>query len=67
MAFPGHKRVMCGHTMALFNAHSKCASCREKGLGTDDCVQNKDCEICNNKFTVDQKKQLATPTYRVQK
>ena len=52
--------------MALFDAHSKCARCHEEGLGTDDSVQNKDCEICN-KLTVDQKKQFATPTYREQK
>ena len=63
MASPGQKRGTCGHIVALIDAHSKCARCHEKGLGTDNCVQNKDCEICST-FTVEQKKQLATITYR---
>ena len=35
----------CGNIMALFDAHSKCARCHEKGLGTDDCVQVSDLEF----------------------
>ena len=46
--------------MALFDAHSK------KGIGQDPCVQKKQCPICDN-LSEDQKKQLATPTYRAQK
>ena len=39
MASPGQKQGICGHIMALFDAHSKYARCRETGLGTDNCVQ----------------------------
>ena len=52
--------------MALFDSHSKCETCREKGLGTDPCSEKKDCEIYDS-FTSEQKKQLATPTYRTRK
>ena len=38
MASPGQKRGSCGHVMALFDSHSKCAHCREKGIGDDPCV-----------------------------
>ena len=61
MASAGQKRGTCGHIMALFHAHLNCTRCLEKGMGTDERVQNKDCELCN-KFAIDQKKQLATPT-----
>ena len=47
MASPGQKKGSCGHIMALFDAHSKCARCT----------------LCDN-LSEDQKKQLATPTYR---
>ena len=65
MASPGQRRGSCGHVMALFDLHSKCARCREKGIGGDDCVL-KPCSICDQ-FTEDQKAQLATPKYRVRK
>ena len=66
MASPGQKKGSCGHIMALFDAHSKCARCREKGIGQDPCVEKKPCQICDN-FSEDQKKHLATPTYRTRK
>ena len=66
MASPGQKRGLCGHIMALFDAHSKCARCCGKGIGQDPCVEKKTCQICDN-FSEDQKKQLATPTYRARK
>ena len=66
MASPGQKRGTCGHNMALFDAHSKFACCREKGIGQYPCVEKKQCQICDN-FSEDQKKQLATPTYRAHK
>ena len=66
MASPGQSRGTCGHAMALFDSHTKCARCRDKGLGQDPCVEKKDCAICNS-FTEDQKLQLATPTYRARK
>ena len=52
--------------MALFDSHTKCPRCREKGVGTDPCVDKKPCEIYDS-FTTEQKKQLATPTYRARK
>ena len=66
MASPGQKKGLCGHIMALFDAHSKCACCREKGIGQDPCIEKKPCQICDN-LSEDQKKQLATPTYRARK
>ena len=66
MASPGQKKSSCGHIMALCDAHSKCAHCREKGIGQDPCVEKKQCQIWDN-FSEEHKKQLATPTYRVRK
>ena len=43
MASPGQRRGTCGHAMALFDSHTKCARCRDKGLGQDACVEKKDC------------------------
>ena len=63
MESPGQKRGMCGHTMVHFDAHFKCARCREKTIGQDPCVEKKQCQFCDN-FSEDQKKQLANPTYR---
>ena len=56
MASLGQKRGTCGHIMALFDSHLKCARCREKALGSDICVEKKPCKICDN-FTSEQKKQ----------
>ena len=44
----------------------KCARCRNKGVGEDNCVLKKDCPICKA-FTSEQVQQLATPTYRERK
>ena len=66
MASPGQKRGSCGHVMALFDLHLKCARCRDKGIGDDPCVKKKQCQICDN-LSEQQKLQLATPTYRVRK
>ena len=52
--------------MAGFDSHSKCARCRDKGLGDDPCILKKDCVICKG-FTPEQVLQLATPTYRDRK
>ena len=52
--------------MAGFDSHSKCARCRDKGLGDDPCVQKKECAICRG-FTPEQTLQLSTPTYRDRK
>ena len=66
MSFPGQKRGTCGHVMALFDSHKKCARCREKGLGDDLCVKKLDCQICKA-FGPAQLEQLATPTYKSRK
>ena len=63
MSSPGQKRGTCGHVMASFDGHFKCARCRDKGVGEDACVLKKDCTVCKG-FTPEQILQLATPTYR---
>ena len=63
MSSPGQKRGSCGHVMALFDNHQKCARCRDKGVGDDPCVKKLDCQICKS-FTPAQIHQLATPTYK---
>ena len=66
MSSPGHKWGSCGHVMAIFDNHKKCARCREKGVGDDPCVKKQDCQICKA-FTPSQIIQLATPTYKARK
>ena len=66
MSSPEQKRGTCGHVMAIFDGHLKCARCRHKGVGEDKCVLKKDCPICKA-FTPEQIQQLATPTYRDRK
>ena len=66
MSSPGQKRGTCGHVMASFDNHKKCARCREKEVGDDPCVQKRDCQICKA-FTPAQLKQLSTPTYQSRK
>ena len=66
MSSPGQKRGCCGHVMALFDNHKKCARCREKGVGDDPCVKKQDCQICKA-FTPSQILQLATLTYKARK
>ena len=63
---PGQKRGTCGHVMAIFDGHLKCARCQDKGVGEDNCVLKKDCPICKA-FTPEQIQQLATPTYKERK
>ena len=63
MASPGQRKGACGHIMASFDRHSRCARCREKGLGEDPCISKLPCEYCEL-LTPDQVIQLATPTYR---
>ena len=66
MSSPGQKRGTCGHVMASFDGHMKCARCRDKGVGEDNCVLKKDCSNCKG-FTPEQIQQLSTPTYRERK
>ena len=66
MSSPGQRRGSYGHTMAGFDSHSKCARCRDKGVGDDPCVLKKECDVCKG-FTPEQILQLSTPTYRDRK
>ena len=55
------------HIVANFDTHIRCAQCREKGAGSDPCVQVKDdCTACLL-LTPEQRKHLATPTYKLRK
>ena len=66
MASPGQKKGACGHIMASFDKHSRCAHCREKGHGDDPCVQNLQCDFCSV-LTPEQVLKLSTPTYKLRK
>ena len=66
MASPGQRRGSCGHVMAGFDLHKKCARCRDKKVGDDPCVKGQDCELCD-KFSDSQKGMLATPQYQIRK
>ena len=65
MSSPGQKRGTCGHIMASFDDHLKCARCRDKGVGEDACVLQKDCSIC--KAFTPEVQQLATSASRERK
>ena len=62
----GQRRGACGHIMAVFDLHERCARCREKKLGEDPCVKDKPCSLCDN-FSDTQKETLSTPSYRIRK
>ena len=62
----GQRRSLCGHAMANVDLHDKCARCREKSIGEDDCVMKKSCVICDG-FSESQREMLSTPTYRIRK
>ena len=66
MASPGQRRGTCGHVMMAFDLHKKCARCRDKKLGDDPCVRDKDCSVCDN-LTDGQKSMLSTPQYLIRK
>ena len=66
MASPGQRKGACGHIMASFDRHSRCARCRDKGLGEDPCISKLPCEYCKL-LTPEQVIQLATPTYKLRK
>ena len=66
MLSPGQKRGTCGHVMAVFDNHKKCARCRDKRVGDDPCVKKQECKICQA-LTPVQLKQLSTPTYQSRK
>ena len=66
MASPDQRRGSCGHVMAGFDLHKKCARCRDKKLGDGPCVKDKDCSVCDNLMEV-QKSMLSTPQYQIRK
>ena len=66
MASPGQRKGACGHIMASFDKHSRCAGCRDKNLGEDLCIKKLPCEYCEL-LTPEQVIQLATPTYKLRK
>ena len=52
--------------MASFDLHDKCARCRDKLIGEDDCVKDKPCKVCD-RFSDIQKEMLTTPLYKIRK
>ena len=58
--FKGQRKGSCGHIMAAFDNHEKCARCRDKKVGQDPCV------ICDG-FSDIQREKLATPSYKIRK
>ena len=66
MSSPGQRKGSCGHIMASFDKHSRCARFRDKGHGEDPCVKNLAFEFCDL-LTPEQLLQLSTPTYKIRK
>ena len=66
MSSPGQRKGACGHIMANFDKHLRCARCRDKGHGEDPCIKNLQCEFCDL-LTPEQIVQLSTPTYKLRK
>ena len=62
----GQRRGSCGHVMAAFDLHKKCARCHDKGIGDDPCVKDKQCSVCDS-FSDEQRKLISTPSYRIRK
>ena len=62
----GQRRGSCGHVMAGFDFHKKCARCRDKGIGDDPCVKDKPCNMCDS-FSDEQRDLISTPSYRIRK
>ena len=52
--------------MVSFYLHDKCARCRDKLIGEDDCVKEKPCKVCDG-FSDMQKEVLATLSYKIRK
>ena len=42
----GQRRGTCGHAMAAFDLHEKCARCHEKKIGDDLCIKGLSCILC---------------------
>ena len=52
--------------MAAVDLHKKCARCRDKGIGDDPCVKDKQCSVCDL-FSDEQRELVSTPSYRIRK
>ena len=48
--FKGQRRGSCGHVMAAFDSHDKCACCRNKKVGEDPCVKGQACIIVSGGY-----------------
>ena len=59
----GQKKGSCGHVMAIFDSHLKCAHCHEKGEETDSCVSGEESSPAFIVLTPGQKIQLSVPSY----
>ena len=66
MASPGQRKGACGHIMASFDQHSRCARCKDKRHGDNTCVKKLPCDFCEL-LTPEQVLQLSTPTYKLRK
>ena len=66
MASPQQKREACGHLMAVFDNHSQCAHCHEKGKGSYPFVLKKGCPHCNV-LSVDQQAQTGHTLLQIEK
>ena len=64
MSSPFQCRGSCGHMMAGFDTHKKCARCRDKGIGDDPYVKQEICDICDS-FTEMQHSMLSTHQYQI--
>ena len=60
----GQRRGTCGHAMAAFDLHEKCARCREKKID-DLCVKGLSCIICEG-FSEAQRETFS-PSYKIRK
>ena len=70
MASPGSLKGQrcgsCGHAMATFDLHEKCARCKDKKVCEDPCVKGQECVICEG-FSDAQRETLSTPSYKIRK
>ena len=64
--FKGQRKGSCGHIMAVFDLHKKCARCRKKKVGQDPCVLGNECVVCDG-FCDAQRERLTAPSYKIRK
>ena len=51
MTSPGQKKGGCGHIMASFYTHGKCAQSHDKGPGNDPCVRKRGLPCMSASYT----------------